>query len=306
LTRLDGSIIKKIEYLESSEIDYHPSMFDVIMGICDQDKYYRALILKHVNFDLLWVLTLRGASSKANKIQVRADDFDELLQGLDALLTTESTLPSLTSVLRWVEALSIDLSYNISLLGEVARVKQLVRSRITSLQFYAAHLAEPAHHWINLLDKWQAITGGLDYKQQIELLHWNYSATSYWQLVFLLENINSGFIEVHIDSSALATFVEKLRKAVHNLRLSLNMTVEGKPKTHEDWLAMFYEVDDLITKMKKSTKGRQILEGHLLDDWGYVKLHSDRARNRHSGMVKSGYWKTIPRLRGQTSSLRWA
>lgn len=305
IDELDGSIIKKIEYLESSEIDYyHPSMFDVIMGICDRDKYYRALILKHVNFDLLWVLTLRGASSQSNKIQVRSDEFDELLQGLDALLTVESTLPSLTSVLRWVEALSVDVPYNIGLLGDVARIKQLVRSRITGSQFYAAHLSEPIQQWINLLDKWQAITGRLNYKEQIELLHRDYSATSYWQLVFLLENINSGFIEAFIDRSALAVFIEKLTKTVRNLRLSLNIR-DGKPTTDEEWLPLFYEVESLIARMRKSAKGKRIIEGPLLDDWKRVKLSSDFARNRHLGMVKNGHWKTMPRLRSQTTAISW-
>lgn len=83
------------------------------------------------------------------------------------------------------------------------------------------------------------------------------------------------------------------------------MTDAGKLETHEDWLAMFYEVDDLMSKMKRSGRGKQILEGNLLDDWGYIKRHCDRARNRHSGMVKVGQWKTIPRLQ-KTSSLRWA
>lgn len=303
IDELDGSIIKRIEYLESTEIDYyHPSMFDVILGICDRDKHYRALILKHLNFDLLWVLTRRGTSDQLSRIRVRADDFEELLLGLDALLATESSLARLTRVLRWVEALSVDLSYNISLLGEVARVKQILRSRITSPEFYASHVTEPIQHWINLLNKWQAISGGLRYNEQLELLHRNYSATSYWQLVFLLEHLNSGFIETHIDGSTFGCFVGKLTKTVRNLRLSLNIR-DGKPKTHEDWLPLFYEVEGLISKMKRSARGKRIIEDSLLDDWNRLKLSIDFARNRHLGMVKSGYWKTIPRLRSQTTTI---
>jgi gluconate kinase len=45
------------------------------------------------------------------------------------------------------------------------------------------------------------------------------------------------------------------------LRLGLNITDQyDKPRTDEDWYPLFRELDDLITKMKKSKRGNQIID----------------------------------------------
>lgn len=114
-----------------------------------------------------------------------------------------------------------------------------------------------------------------------------------------------GFIQSTVDTNIADNFVKRLTHSVRGLNLWLNIR-EGRPKTDEDWLPAFYEVDDLIRKMKKSNTGRQIIENYLVGDWERVKRFSDFARNRHHGMVKSGYWKSRPRIRTQTSILNWS
>jgi hypothetical protein len=88
----------------------------------------------------------------------------------------------------------------------------------------------------------------------------------------------------------------RLSTIAKGLRLGLNI-IKGKPKTDERWYPLFREVDDLITKMKKSWTGRQIIDSRLRPDWAEVKKYSEFAKNRHAGMVQSGYWKTYRQLR---------
>jgi hypothetical protein len=302
IDELDGSIIKRRNYLETSEMEYyHPSMFDAIVRISGGDKHYRGLMLKHVNIDLLWLLTLRQASGEANGIQVREDDFDQLLEGLRFLLLGETTLRDATTILQWTTSMSNDLAYNILLQAPVRQLKGAVAERIADASFYDSHSAEPVEHWINLLNKWQGIYGSaIAYCDRLELRHRNYSTTSYWSLVFLLEHVSRGFIESRVNAKAFEAFTNNLTKKVKGLKLGLN------PKTHEQWLPIFYELDDLIHKMKKSNIGRQITDSNILADWDHIKRHSEHARNRHSYNVTQGWWKTIPRIRSERSTLNWA
>lgn len=294
IDELDGSIIRKREYLESSEVEYyHPSMYDVIVGICGKDKYYRDLMLRHVNLELLWLLTLRESSPKPNAIHIRADEFQELLSGLELLLTKEATLKDSATILQWMSSsLSVDLAYNISMVKLVAELKALVRSVLSSIRFYESHADEPVEEWINLFEKWHSLPGRADlqYKEPLRELACNSSSDDRWRLLFVVEAASPGFIDEGRDRDGLDKFIQAMARKVKALQVGLNFR-DGRPKTAEWWLASFYQINDLISKMKKSPKGRQIIDSYLLTDWDIVKRHCDFAKRRHSGMVKSGYWK---------------
>jgi hypothetical protein len=307
IDELDGSIIKRREYLDSNEMEYyHPSMFDVIVGICGGDKYYRSLMLKHINIDLLWLLTLREVASEASTIQLRADDFNQLIHGLDVLFADNMTLRDATAILQWTTSISNDLAFTPSLQGQLRQVKQVVGGKIADAKFCDSHSAETVEHWIGLLNKWQGTIYGstIVYGDRLENLYRNYSKTVYWSLVFLLEHARRGFIDSCVNAQAFEVFTDRLRGKVQALKLGVNL-LDGRPKTREDWLPTFYEVDDLINKMKKSQTGRLIVES-FVDDWAYIKRYSEFARNRHSFNVSKGWWKTIPRIRSQESTLNWS
>lgn len=306
IEELDRSIIKRREYLDFSEIEYyHPSMFDVIVRICGGDKYYRSLMLKHINIDLLWLLTLREAG-EGSKIQLRPDDFDELLEGLTALFASNVTLRDATAMLQWTTSLSNDLAFMPSLQVQLRQAKHVVGRKIANVEFCESHSEETVEHWIGLLSKWQATIYGstIVYCDRLESLYRNYSKTSYWSLVFLLEHASRGFIESSVNADAFKMFTSRLLERVRTLKLGLNL-IDGRPKTRENWLPTFYEVDDLINKMKKSDKGRLILES-FVNDWAHIKRYTEFARNRHFFNVSKGWWKTIPRVRSQASTLNWA
>jgi len=306
IDELDGSIVTKRDYLDSSELEYyHPSMFDVIVGICGGDRYYRNLMLAHVNAELLWLLTLRKAERGSNKIQVLADEFQRLIRGITSLLD-EADLRTATVITRWATSISNELAYNLSLKNEIRDLKNLLNERTSTREFCDLHISEPIQHWIDFLDRGQLLGRRLDskYVRSVEGANRDYSKTEYYKLLFLLESSSAGFLESTIDSGVMANFVNLLTKRVRGLNLGLNIR-EGRPKTDEDWLPIFYELDDMIRKMKKSYAGRQILENKFVDDWEHVKRHSEFARNRHNGMVKSGYWKSKPRIGAHTSILGW-
>jgi hypothetical protein len=300
IDELDGSIIRKREYLESNEVEYyHPSMYDVVVGICGKDKYYRGLMLKHVNLELLWLLTIRGSSQKPNAIHIRADEFQDLLSGLELFLTKEATLKDSSTLLQWISSsLSVDLAYNITFAKLVTDLKTLVRSVLAKIEFYESHVNESLEQWINLFNKLHSIPGQtrLQYKESLRELHRNSASDDYWRLMFVVEAVNPGFIDEGNDQKALDHFIQTISRRIANLRLGLNF-VENRPKTAEGWLSSFYQINELISKMKKAYKGKQIIDNYLLTDWELIKRHCDFARQRHYGMVKRGYWKTIPSTR---------
>jgi hypothetical protein len=301
IDELDGSIIKKRDYSESSELEYyHPSMYDVIVAICGKDQYYRHLMLRHVNLELLWLLTLRESSPKPNAIEIDPNDFVQLTQGLDSLLTKEATLKDAATVLQWITgSLNIDLAYRISFVQMVNQLKIRTRSGLTTMEFYLSHINEPLEHWTNLFEKMQGIPGRVDltYKECLKDLHKSTSMANYWRLLFAIEALSPGFIKQQIDPADRERLIRQLTRRVEGLRLGLNFR-DGRPKTSETWLSTFYQINELIGKMKKSQEGREIVDGYLLSDWNTVKLHCDFAKHRHSGMVKSGYWKSGPTTKG--------
>ncbi|HEY6807114.1 MAG TPA: restriction endonuclease [Pyrinomonadaceae bacterium] len=304
---LDGSIIRKRHYSDSSEVEYyHPSMFDVIVGICSRDQHYRHLMLRHVNLELLWLLTIRPNSPKPNAINLLQDDFPELNQGLETLILREASLQEVTTLLHWIDrSLTIDVSYNFSFQHLVNQVKRRVGSSIGKNEFYLAHENATLEQWINLFDKFHLLREEVSYKFTLADRYRASSVAKYWRLLFVLEAVSAGFIDEHLPKADLDLFVEKLTTLVGQLNRALNINNEGRPKTSEGWLARFYLVQDLISKMKKSGTGKKIIDEKLLADWNIVMRLSDFAKNRHSGMVKSGYWSTTPSRRGIISSEMW-
>lgn len=304
---LEGSIVRKMDYTDASEVEYyHPSMYDVIVAICGKDQHYRHLMLRHLNLELLWLLTIRKDSKKPNPIQMGAADFDELITGLQSLLSKEASLPDVAAVLQWISgSLSIDLPYSIAFVSLVSKVKNSVRSILGGKEFYHSHANETLDHWVGLFDKWQGISGNviLSYKEELSDLYKKNPVASYWRLMFAIESVNSGFVENYLDPNSLNSFIVRMAQKVAGLRVGLNINEEGRPKTSEGWLASFYIVQDLITKMKRSNFGKGLIETHLLSDWDIIKRYSDFARNRHAGMVKAGHWNTMPTLK--TSSQLW-
>lgn len=309
INELDGSIVRQREYSDSIEVEYyHPSMFDVIVGICSNDQHYRHLMLRHVNLELLWLLSIRPNSPKPNAINMLRNDFPELTRGLETLILNEASLSDVTTVLQWItRSLSIDLSYNISFQSLVNQVKIHVRSAIGREEFYASHIDETLEQWVNLFDKWQAIAGDIDltYKNDLANRHRSASMAKFWRLLFVLEAVTAGFIAQYVSETDENDFVLRIRDTVSSLRRALNLNTEGRPKTSEGWLTRFYLIQDLVNKMKKSRAGRKIIEDYLLADWDAVMRLSDFAKHRHSGMLKSGHWSTNPSLKSLSSSALW-
>ena len=299
INELEGSIVKRREYLESSELEYyHPSMYDAIVDICKRDAFYRNLMLKNVNLELLYLFTFRKAEKDSIKIQILTDQVNLLTEGIDRLVCRERTLRDVSRVLQWIILIKTEIPYIPLLLKPFNLLSAAIGIRLASNDFFNTHHEKPLEDWINLLDKWNVIFSKerIQYAEQLEIKHRNSTTYDYWRLVFLLESNQEGFIERVLPVEEKNTFVQKLRKAVVGLRLGLNV-LEGKPKTEESWYPLYREVDDLVTKMKKSGTGRQIIDSYLISDWNDVKQFSQFAKNRHSGMVQHGYWKTFKNLR---------
>lgn len=299
LDEIEGSIVKRREYLDSSEIEYyHPSMYDSIIEICKKDKYYRNLMLKNVNLELLYLITFRNVDEGSIKIQVLLDEVNTLIEGMERFINKEIVLADISRTLQWIGFINTEISYNLSLLKPFNAFKGVMKARLSDIEFFEVHKQDRLENWINVLDKSSVIvsTKPIQYINMIEATHRNYASFDYWRLMFLLENSQQGFIEHALGAQVLNEFTQKLIKVVTGLRQGLKIT-DGKPKTYETWYPMFREVDDLMTKMKKSGTGRQIIDSYLIHDWNEVKKFSEFSKNRHAGMVKSGYWKTFKHIR---------
>jgi hypothetical protein len=301
MDELDGSIIRKRDYLESSELDYyHPSMYDVVISICGKDQYYRHLMLRHLNLELLWLLTLRPSSPKPNAILMNREDFVQLVEGLQSLFKEDATLKDAAVALQWITgSLNVEVAFNISFLGMVNDLKQSARAAVATVEFFQSHIGEPLEHWTNLLDKMKVIPGGIDiaYKERLKTLHAHATMPNYWRLIFAIEALSPGFIKDQIDPTERQQMIARLERRVKLLRVGLNF-YDGRPKTDESWLSTYYQMNEFIGTMKKSNEGREIIERHLLSDWDTVKRHCDFAKNRHSGMVKVGHWSGRPTTKG--------
>ncbi len=298
---IDGSIIKRREYLESSELEYyHPTMGDVIIEICKRDKYYRNLMLKNVNLELLYLLTILQPGNKTFKIQVQLDEFKELTKGIERLLMRTKRLPEIVRAITWTANVNnVEVSHNMTFFAPLSQMKGHIRTLVTQRAFFDAHASEPVEYWIEFFDRWNLV-GGADQIQYLDLIeeHYReYKSYDYWRLMFLLENASPGYINKRIPRHILEQFVNTMIERVRGLRLGLNRTAEGKLKTEEEWLPLFREVEELINRMRKSGAGKQLIEKYLVVDWDSVKKFSETAKNRHAGMVKSGYWRKYRRLR---------
>jgi hypothetical protein len=308
IDELDGSIVRKLDYVDSSEVDYyHPSMYDVMVGIFGNDLHYRSLMLKNVNLDLLWLLTLQTSSKKPNAIQIDTNDFEGLNLGLQQFLTEDAALRDAAAVLQWIaSSLNNDSLLNLTFRPWVSQVNSVASCALRTNGFFEARISEPLEQWVNLFARWRNIpTGDLPYKEKLRDLHRVNPAAKYYRLMFALESVSPGLISKESESGRLNQFATRLSKSVKGLRLGLNPLPGGKLDTDEDWLATFFVINDLINHMKRSAAGRQIFNSVLLDDWEKIRLHSETARLRHFGKVKVGHWKSTPSIKGIGSDKLW-
>jgi hypothetical protein len=305
ISEIDGSIVKRRQYLDSCEIEYyHPSMHDVIIGICKRDKYHRRLVLRNANLDLFGLITLRRIDEdETPRIRLFVDECADLCEGVHRFLSKQEMLTSVTRLVRWISLFATsEIPYDLSFLKPFKRLQKDTSSRLAQVEFFDHYADEPVRRWIGLLDNWRPIAGAVkvQYWDGLEAHHRDYVSFDYWRLVFLIESISSTFIERTIKHSNLNEFTQLLSERVVELKTGINL-VKGRPKTHERWLPLFREIDDLIMKMKGSQIGRRIIDDHLLNDWQDVKMYSEFCKNRHRGMIKAGHWKPYEQLRGFTS-----
>lgn len=309
IDELDGSIVRKRDYFDSSEVEYyHPSMYDVMVGIFGNDLHYRSLMLRNVNLDLLWLLTLLESSQRPNAIRINAGDFASLNSGLKQFLIDDAALREGAAVLQWLtSSLNNESLLNLTFRPWVSDVNSVVSSALRTNEFFDARTTEPLEQWVNLFSRWgnNIPKGNVPYKEKLIDLHRDNSAAKYYRLMFALESVSPGLINEDKASGDLEQFVNKLHRSVRGLRLGLNVLPRGKLDTHEDWLGTFFVINDLINLMKRSTAGREIFNGYLLEDWEKIRLHSETARLRHLGKVKVGRWKSTPSIKGIGSNYLW-
>lgn len=308
IDEVEGSIIRKLDYIGSSELDYyHPSMYDVMVGIFGNDLRYRSLMLRNVNLDLLWLLTLQMSSKRPNAIRIDTNDFAGLNSGLRQFLIEDAALRDAAAVLQWITgSLNNESLLNLTFRPWVSEVKSVVSSALRANEFFDARITEPLEQWVNMFTRWRSIpTGDLPYKERLRDRHRFHSAAKYYRLMFALESVSPGLINNETESDRLAKFVTRLSESVRGLRLGLNLLPGGKLDTDEGWLGTFYVINDLINHMKRSTAGLEIFNRHLLEDWEKIRLHSETARLRHFGKVKVGRWKSTPSIKGIESNKLW-
>jgi hypothetical protein len=305
IREIDGSIIKQRQYLDSSEIEYyHPSMYDVIIGTCKKDKHYRCLVLQNANFDLLSLITLQEVDEEETmNIRLVLDEFGGLREGISRLLVKQETLTGIARVIRWIELIGgTEVPYDFRFFRPFKALQKDTSSKLGQYDFFDQYADASVQQWINFLDRWRLFAGTteIQYWNDLETRHRNYESFDYWRLVFLIESISPGFIERAIDHATLEILAQLLLERITGLKEGLNF-VGGRPKTHERWVPLFRAVNDLMTTMKGSSRGNRIIEQHLLENWQYVRKHSDFCKNRHRGMVKAGHWKPYGQLARFTS-----
>jgi hypothetical protein len=301
ISEIDGSIIKRKDYIVSSELEfYHPSMYEVVIDICKQDKFYRKLLLNNVNLETVSLVSIRPTNERSRRIQVYVDEFDILTDGVRRFIARNIDLLEVIRVIRWVNRLNVDVPFDPRFLVPFKQLKGSLKSIVVEIEFFEAHCNEPVERWIDLLDNWNIFASGssIKYAEKLEerFCHVGQDSYDYWRLCFLIEGINPGFIEKTVPKEAMQQFVDLLIQRAHGLRLGLNI-IGMKPNTHEQWLPLFREVDDLISKMKRSGLGQKLIGNHILEDWDQVSQQGEFAKNRHAGMVKVGHWKTYKRIR---------
>ena len=292
IRQLENSIIKKREYLDTSDVNfYHPTMFDVIIGIFKQDQRYRKFMLNNANVELISLLTILPVHDRSNKLTLSIEDAKFLTIGFERLLKRLQDLIEVIRLINFFEYLNIETAKEFKYFTHIKKLQQTLRKNICEIEFFALHSKAKIIHWINLFDKWTIIHGNEIplYLIKLAQYHENFKTYDYWRLIFLLEHVKNDFITNEIDISNIEEFQIALGTKIRELRLGLNMH-NGRPYTEETWLPLFREVDDLITKMKKSQFGQTIIQ-QFHTDWQLVKKWAVMAKNRHSGMVKQGHWK---------------
>jgi ssDNA-binding Zn-finger/Zn-ribbon topoisomerase 1 len=194
-----------------------------------------------------------------------------------------------------------EIYHNIRLLRPFKQLQKTIGLQLGKYDFFNQYADESIRQWINFLDRWRPFSGMVDadYWDDLEARYRGYESFDYWRLVFMIENVDPGFIEKAIPQDSTEMFAALLSKRVVELREGLNF-VGGRPKTEERWVPLFKAVDDLVTTMKTSSEGERIRR-ELLADWQEVKKHSDFCKNRHRGMMKSGYWRPYNQLTEFTS-----
>jgi hypothetical protein len=276
-------------------------MFEVVIDICKRDKFYRTLMLRNMNLEIIYLLALQKRLEEAAYIPLESsEDFDPLLIGIERLIKRTKSLHDVSRLITWMNIFTQELPYQPKSINYFGKIKGIIRTAIARNDFYKAHENEGTESWIKVLGKLGVLGGNisLEYSSQLESLHRNVDLFDYWRLVFLIESINQGFIGQSLFRTDLEKFSSRLSKIVKNLRFGLNISSHDfKPKTREKWYPHFREVDDLVLIMKKSNTGNRLIESQILDDWQSVKRYSEFAKNRHTGMIKAGHWKGYKRIR---------
>jgi len=300
INEIDGSIVKQREYLDTIDVEYyHPSMYDVMVSIFQDDSHYRSIMLRNINLELLYLITLQRPK-RPHRIQMQSREIDELKIGIDRLLVNEEVLLNIINVIRWLNSIGKEAMVDAKFFKLLTEFKSVIRNRVEQAEFFNSHTDNTVDTWIALFDRWTLISGGMSniqYVDKIEKRYRDYNTYDYWRLMFLIESIDNGVIERLVSKSIVSDFIKIMHDRVEGLRMGLNIEQgSGKPKTSQYWLPLFWEVDNLLSRMKKSRYGNKIIENHLLADWLKIKQYSTFAKNRHLGMIKSGYWKPFQRI----------
>jgi hypothetical protein len=122
-------------------------MYDVRVGICGNDQHYRSLMLRNVNLDLLWLLTLRTSSNRPDAIRIDKADFAGLNAGIGQFLVEDAALRDAAAVLQWLTtSLNTDSLLDLSFRNSVSEVKSVVRSALQSDEFFESRVV---NRWNN-------------------------------------------------------------------------------------------------------------------------------------------------------------
>lgn len=289
---IENSIVKKRDYAHSSDLDfYHPTMYDVMFGIFKKDQHYRNLMLSNANVELISLLTVIPLDRlTSNKLQISVNEVKNLVKGIERFLERISSLSETIRLVTYFESLNIETAQNLIFLLSIKEVSKSIRIGLSSWDFFARHSNARIEQWIQLMDKWILIKGH-EYPEYLGKLEETYRSPdtyNYWRLMFLLEYIKNGFIEENLPSGSLENYIKNLSRQIVALRVGLHMKY-GRPYTEEDWLPKYNEVNDLVTKMKKSQLGKRILN-NVNEDWGIISSWATTAKNRHSGLIGNGSW----------------
>lgn len=295
LDELTGSIVKRRDYLSSTEFEYfHPSMYEVILNICKEDLGYRTVVLKNANLDILGLLTILSVEDEeSHRIQIGQNEISLLRDSMSRIVRESDTISNVTSSLRWIKTImDLEIPKAFDLQSAMKNLQGYVANLIQNEEFYSKYRSNNVGRWIKLLDVSRFIMRSRRpvYFSTLAAEHVDYLSYEYWSLIFIIESISLGFIEQQFSPEVLNEFLDRLSDVIAQLEKGLNFH-KGRPKTQERWVPLFSKCNRLIGKMKASGTGRRILEDTRFNGWNIVIQYSDFAKNRHRGMANSGYWK---------------